>query len=69
MVPDDSQTREQLTSQLVVKAKRRKVKREKSRRGLFLPPLHDDDTTSDVSPSQKLEAALAESRKRRQQRT
>ncbi|MFI1508678.1 GntR family transcriptional regulator [Streptomyces sp. NPDC020597] len=47
---------------------RRKVKREKSRRGLFLPPLHDDDTESDVSPSQKLEAALAESRKRRQQR-
>ncbi|MEU3342643.1 MULTISPECIES: winged helix-turn-helix domain-containing protein [Streptomyces] len=47
---------------------RRKVKREKSRRGLFLPPLHDDDTESDVSPSQKLETALAESRKRRQQR-
>ncbi|MFF4741566.1 GntR family transcriptional regulator [Streptomyces sp. NPDC001268] len=47
---------------------RRKVKREKSRRGLFLPPLHDDDTESDVSPSEKLKTALAESKKRRQQR-
>ncbi|MDH6523441.1 hypothetical protein M2163_000054 [Streptomyces sp. SAI-135] len=46
---------------------RRKIKREKSRRGLFLPPLHDD-TDPDVSPSEKLEAALAESKKRRQQR-
>ncbi|MFD1658223.1 GntR family transcriptional regulator [Streptomyces caeni] len=47
---------------------RRKVKREKSRRGLFLPPLHDDDAEPDVSPSEKLKAALAESKKRRQQR-
>ncbi|GAT85236.1 GntR family transcriptional regulator [Streptomyces sp. F-3] len=47
---------------------RRKIKREKSRRGLFMPPLHDDDTESDVSPREKLEAALAESKKRRQQR-
>lgn len=47
---------------------RRKVKREKSRRGLFLPPLHDDETDPDVSPSEKLEAALAESKKKRQQR-
>ncbi|MFD7288401.1 hypothetical protein [Streptomyces sp. NPDC059863] len=36
--------------------------------GLFLPPLHDDDADSDVSPSEKLKAALAESKKRRQQR-
>ncbi|QYA98938.1 winged helix-turn-helix domain-containing protein [Streptomyces anulatus] len=47
---------------------RRKVKREKSRRGLFLPPLHDDDAEPDMSPSEKLETALAESKKRRQQR-
>lgn len=47
---------------------RRKVKRETSRRGLFLPPLHDDENNPDVSPSEKLEAALTESRKRRQQR-
>lgn len=47
---------------------RRKVKRETSRRGLFLPPLHDDESDSDVSPSEKLEAALTESRKQRQQR-
>lgn len=47
---------------------RRKVKREKSRRGLFLPPLHDDNAGPDVSPSEKLKAALAESKKRRQQR-
>ncbi|MCY0938389.1 winged helix-turn-helix domain-containing protein [Streptomyces sp. H34-S4] len=47
---------------------RRKVKRETSRRGLFLPPLHDDENDSAVSPSEKLEAALTESRKRRQQR-
>ncbi|MEU1777721.1 GntR family transcriptional regulator [Streptomyces sp. NPDC019922] len=46
---------------------RRKVKREKSRRGLFLPPLHDE-AESDVSPSEKLKTALAESKKRRQQR-
>ncbi|MFJ4697951.1 GntR family transcriptional regulator [Streptomyces sp. NPDC088768] len=46
---------------------RRKVKRETSRRGLFLPPLHDDDD-SDASPREKLEAALAESKKRRQKR-
>ncbi|BBC32851.1 uncharacterized protein SGFS_041450 [Streptomyces graminofaciens] len=47
---------------------RRKVKREKSRRGLFLPPLHGDDAEPDMSPSEKLETALAESKKRRQQR-
>ncbi|GAA4915165.1 hypothetical protein GCM10023237_39290 [Streptomyces coeruleoprunus] len=47
---------------------RRKVKREKSRRGLLLPTLHDDDTDPDVSPREKLEAALAESKQRRQQR-
>lgn len=47
---------------------RRKVKREKSRRGLFLPPLHDEVAESDVSPSEKLKTALAESKKRRQQR-
>ncbi|MGW0819698.1 GntR family transcriptional regulator [Streptomyces sp. NPDC002845] len=47
---------------------RRKIKRETSRRGLFLPPLHDDDADSDASPREKLEAALAESKKRRQQR-
>ncbi|WP_280892710.1 hypothetical protein [Streptomyces sp. LBL] len=47
---------------------RRKVKREKSRRGLFLPPLHDDETDTDASPSEKLEAALAASKKKRQQR-
>lgn len=47
---------------------RRKVKREKSRRGLFLPPLHGDDAKPDVSPSEKLETALAESKKRRQRR-
>ncbi|WP_328544373.1 GntR family transcriptional regulator [Streptomyces europaeiscabiei] len=47
---------------------RRKVKREKSRRGLFLPPLHDDDAEPDMSPSEKLNTALAESKKRRQQR-
>ncbi|MGW3086710.1 GntR family transcriptional regulator [Streptomyces sp. NPDC001108] len=47
---------------------RRKIKREKSRRGLFLPPLHDDDADPDMSPREKLETALAESRKRRQQR-
>jgi DNA-binding GntR family transcriptional regulator len=46
---------------------RRKIKRETSRRGLYLPPLHDD-VDSDVSPREKLEAALAESKKRRQQR-
>ena len=46
---------------------RRKGKREKCRRDLFLPALHDD-TESDVSPTQKLETAPAESRKRRQQR-
>ncbi|MER0445305.1 hypothetical protein ABR738_12135 [Streptomyces sp. Edi4] len=49
-------------------SERRKVKREKSRRGLFLPPLHDDDAEPDVSPSEKLKTALAESKKRRQQR-
>ncbi|MFK0116149.1 GntR family transcriptional regulator [Streptomyces sp. NPDC090994] len=47
---------------------RRKVKREKSRRGLLLPPLHDEDAEPDVSPSEKLKTALAESKKRRQQR-
>ncbi|MGX9920960.1 GntR family transcriptional regulator [Streptomyces sp. NPDC002248] len=47
---------------------RQKVKREKSRRGLFLPPLHDDDAEPDMSPSEKLNTALAESKKRRQQR-
>ncbi|MFG2677719.1 GntR family transcriptional regulator [Streptomyces sp. NPDC048392] len=47
---------------------RRKVKRETSRRGLFLSPLHDDDADSDASPREKLETALAESKKRRQQR-
>ncbi|WP_251073228.1 hypothetical protein [Streptomyces sp. ISL-43] len=47
---------------------RRKIKRETSRRGLFLPPIHDDDADSDASPREKLEAALAESKKRRQQR-
>ncbi|GAA0672320.1 hypothetical protein GCM10009535_59950 [Streptomyces thermocarboxydovorans] len=47
---------------------RRKIKREKSRRGLLLPPLHDDDADSDMSPREKLEAALAESKKQRQQR-
>lgn len=49
-------------------SERRKVKREKSRRGLFLPPLHDDDDEPDVPPSEKLKTALAESKKRRQQR-
>ncbi|MFJ2606583.1 hypothetical protein ACIO13_16615 [Streptomyces sp. NPDC087425] len=48
---------------------RRKAKREKSRRGLFLPPLHDDDAEPDMPPSEKLKTALAESKKRRQQRT
>ncbi|MER6528513.1 hypothetical protein [Streptomyces sp. NPDC001508] len=48
-------------------SERRKVKREKSRRGLFLPPLHDD-AEPDVSPSEKLKTALAESKKRRQRR-
>ncbi|GFN06607.1 hypothetical protein GCM10010298_54440 [Streptomyces microflavus] len=48
-------------------SERRKVKREKSRRGLFLPPLHDDAEPG-VSPSEKLNTALAESKKRRQQR-
>ncbi|MEV7834933.1 winged helix-turn-helix domain-containing protein [Streptomyces subrutilus] len=47
---------------------RRKVKREKSRRGLFLPSLHDNEAEPDVSPSEKLKTALAESKKRRQQR-
>ncbi|MFE4913008.1 GntR family transcriptional regulator [Streptomyces sp. NPDC056652] len=47
---------------------RRKVKREKSRRGLFLPPLHDDDAEPNMSPSDKLNTALAKSKKRRQQR-
>ncbi|SCD47031.1 regulatory protein, gntR family [Streptomyces sp. BpilaLS-43] len=47
---------------------RRKVKREKSRRGLFLSSLHDDEAEPDVSPSEKLKTALAESKKRRQQR-
>lgn len=42
---------------------RRKVKREKSRRGLLLPPLHDDDADPDMSPSEKLKTALAESKK------
>ncbi|MDT3728816.1 GntR family transcriptional regulator [Streptomyces sp. DSM 41972] len=46
---------------------RRKIKREKSRRGLFMPPLHDDQADSDMSPREKLEAALAESKKQRQQ--
>ncbi|MFJ4417608.1 hypothetical protein [Streptomyces sp. NPDC088925] len=46
---------------------RRKVKRKKSRRGLFLPPLHNDAEPG-VSPSEKLTTALAESKKRRQQR-
>ncbi|MFF1919427.1 hypothetical protein ACFVW8_02470 [Streptomyces sp. NPDC058221] len=49
-------------------SERRKIKREKSRRGLFLPPLHDDGAEPDMSPSEKLNAALAESKKRRQQR-
>lgn len=47
---------------------RRKIKRETSRRGLFLPLLHDDDADLDASPREKLEAALAESKRRRQQR-
>ncbi|MFC8831421.1 GntR family transcriptional regulator [Streptomyces sp. NPDC057137] len=34
----------------------------------FLPPLHDDDAEPDMSPSEKLKTALAESTKRRQQR-
>ncbi|MEU9317025.1 winged helix-turn-helix domain-containing protein [Streptomyces sp. NPDC048295] len=46
---------------------RRKIKRETSRRGLYLPPLHDD-ADPDESPREKLEAALAESKKRHQQR-
>ncbi|MFE9797031.1 hypothetical protein ACFYRL_35525 [Streptomyces goshikiensis] len=46
---------------------RRKIKRETSRRGLYLPPLHDD-VDPDESPREKLEAALAESKKRHQQR-
>ncbi|MEU6112392.1 winged helix-turn-helix domain-containing protein [Streptomyces albidoflavus] len=33
---------------------RRKIKRETSRRGLFLPPLHDDDADSDASPRESL---------------
>ncbi|MFD9504169.1 GntR family transcriptional regulator [Streptomyces sp. NPDC060035] len=49
-------------------SERRKVKREKSRRGLFLPPLHDDGAEPDMSPSEKLNTALAESKKRRQRR-
>lgn len=49
-------------------SERRKVKREKSRRGLFLPPLHDDDAEPDVSLSEKLKTALAESKKHRQRR-
>ncbi|WP_225882372.1 hypothetical protein [Streptomyces aureocirculatus] len=49
-------------------SERRKVKREKSRRGLFLPPLDGDDAEPDMLPSEKLETALAESKKRRQQR-
>ncbi|MFG2561625.1 GntR family transcriptional regulator [Streptomyces sp. NPDC048496] len=48
---------------------RRKIKRETSRRGLFLPPLHEADADSDASPREKLEAALAESKKRRQRRS
>ncbi|MFJ7193613.1 GntR family transcriptional regulator [Streptomyces bacillaris] len=47
---------------------RRKIKRETSRRGLFLPPLHDDGADSGTSPREKLETALTESKKRRQQR-
>ncbi|MFI5861870.1 hypothetical protein [Streptomyces sp. NPDC051546] len=46
---------------------RRKTKRETSRRGLFLPPHHDDDADSGPSTREKLETALAESKKRRQQ--
>lgn len=49
-------------------SERRKVKREKSRCGLFLPPLHDDDAEPDVSLSEKLKTALVESKKRRQRR-
>ncbi|WP_326682737.1 hypothetical protein [Streptomyces sp. NBC_01237] len=43
-------------------SERRKVKREKSQRGLFLPPQHDDDAEPDMSPSEKLKTALAESK-------
>ncbi|MEV8532138.1 hypothetical protein [Streptomyces sp. NPDC051211] len=47
---------------------RGKTKREKSLRGLFLPLLHGDDAGLAASPREKLEAALDESKKRRQQR-
>ncbi|GGN63809.1 hypothetical protein GCM10011579_032530 [Streptomyces albiflavescens] len=49
-------------------SERRNSKREKSRRGLFLPPLHDDDADSDALPRERPDAALAKSKKRRQQR-
>ena len=45
-----------------------RLKCEKSRCGLFVSPLYDDDAVPNVSLSEKLKSALAESRKRRQRR-
>ncbi|MGW6602809.1 GntR family transcriptional regulator [Streptomyces sp. NPDC055036] len=45
---------------------RRKVQREKRRRGLSLPPLHEDDAEPDAPPTEEPKTAPAEPKERRQ---